>query len=136
MKSYLRDGQQLIDSLKEITISPNVLLYTCDVIPSLYACIPHIKRIDTIKACLLQEDNMKNIQCVFIVKCITFCLTHNYFWFHKTFYNQVSGTAMGAWFAPSYANLYMENWEVQYLYASDIPYKDNILIYKKYIDDI
>lgn len=31
-----------------------------------------------------------------VLDCVQFCLSHNYFWYNDTFYNQQTGTAMGA----------------------------------------
>lgn len=95
-------------------IPDNVILYTCDV-TSLYTCIPHDKGLDAISMQLTYDDNMKTEN--FILDCINFCLSHNYFWFGNKFYNQIAGTAMGVKFAPSYENLYMEHWELYYLYS-------------------
>lgn len=40
-----------------------------------------------------------------------FCFEHIYFTFLEQYYLQIQGTAMGASFAPSYANLTMGGWE-------------------------
>lgn len=42
---------------------------------------------------------------------------------------------MGAKFAPSYANLFMEKWEEEYLFLENNPFSEHIITYKRYIDD-
>lgn len=42
---------------------------------------------------------------------------------------------MGARFAPSYANLFMGYWEEGYIWANN-PYRANLIVYARYIDDI
>lgn len=39
------------------------------------------------------------------------CLTRNDFEFQGRYYLQIKGTAMGKWFAPADANIYMAEWE-------------------------
>lgn len=66
---------------------------------------------------------------------IEFTLTHNYFSYLGDSYRQVRGTAMGARFAPSYANLFMGFWEDQCIWANN-PFAANLALYVRYIDDV
>lgn len=65
---------------------------------------------------------------------ITFILTHNIFKFDDKLFFQTFGTAMGTKFAPSYANLFMGNFEKNMIMGSK--WFDNIIVYKRYIDDL
>ncbi|KAK7912694.1 hypothetical protein WMY93_012905 [Mugilogobius chulae] len=47
-------------------------------------------------------------------------------WFGDRLYRQTTGTAMGAAYAPNYANLYMGLWEEQYIYNQTNPFRDNV----------
>lgn len=58
-----------------------------------------------------------------------------YLRYDDTFFNQQTGTAMGAKFAPSYANFFMEQWEEDYPYSEKNPFNEHIVIDKRYIDD-
>lgn len=42
---------------------------------------------------------------------------------------------MGARFAPSYANLFMGYWEMEYIWANN-PFGRNLVLYSRYIDDV
>ena len=46
-----------------------------------------------------------------LLKLLEINLTKNDFEFDSKFYLQVKGTAMGKKFAPSYANIFMADWE-------------------------
>ena len=60
-------------------------------------------------------------------------LTLNCFNFNDKHYLQVKGCAMGTATAPSYANLFMANFEETYIYPKIL---EDCLIYVRYIDDI
>lgn len=64
-----------------------------------------------------------------------FCLRHNYFTFLDQLYLQLKGTAMGANFAPGYANLTMGYLEEGYIWANN-PFAKHIMFYGRYIDDV
>ncbi|CAJ0963613.1 unnamed protein product [Ranitomeya imitator] len=51
------------------------------------------------------------------------------------YYLQIRGTAMGSNVAPPYANCYMADFEETIIY-SDSRFQDNVLLWKRYIDDI
>ena len=63
-----------------------------------------------------------------------FILKHNYFTFNKRYYLQTHGTAMGATFAPIYANISMANIEdmLMSLYTGEQKPK----LWRRFIDDI
>lgn len=135
IKSYLRDSQSLITLLKDVTVTDQLFLGTCDV-SSFYTCIPHELGIQAIENCLKDDRNMHEEQRKFVIQCLRYCLTRNDFWYGKKFYNQSTGTAMGTIFAPSYANLFMQSWEEDYLYSDQNPYSSrHLLLYRRYIDD-
>ncbi|CAH2324833.1 Hypothetical predicted protein, partial [Pelobates cultripes] len=66
---------------------------------------------------LTQENRIPNIQIDFIIEGINIILKNNYFCFFNCFYLQKRGTAMGTRFAPSYANLFMADWESTAIWA-------------------
>ena len=53
----------------------------------------------------------------YIAELLEVVLTNNYFEFIGTYYHQMSGTAMGTKWAPSYANLFMTKFEEKYVYT-------------------
>ncbi|CAH2273537.1 Hypothetical predicted protein [Pelobates cultripes] len=68
---------------------------------------------------------------VFTLELLEIVLSQNYFRFETDWYRQIAGTSIGAAMAPMYANGYM--FETRYILE---PYKDRILKYVRYIDDI
>ena len=67
-----------------------------------------------------------------LVEFINLILKKNNFVFNKKHYLQIQGTAMGTKMAPSYANLFMANFEETFLEHQPLqPY-----LYKRYIDDV
>lgn len=57
------------------------------------------------------------------------------FQFNDQLYLQTYGTAMGTKFAPSFANIYMGGFEETYIYHKH-NWSDNIIMYKRFIDDL
>ncbi|XP_053571161.1 oxidative stress-induced growth inhibitor 2 isoform X2 [Bombina bombina] len=73
---------------------------------------------------------------IFIEELTRFLLTHNYFVFEGHYYLQRCGTAMGAKFAPSYANLYMGYFEHLHLFGGGLALEDKVVVYGRFIDDL
>lgn len=67
-----------------------------------------------------------------LIGFLEFILTHNYFVFDRPFFQQVSGTAMGA---PSYANLLLGWWGETVVYPAAC-YQQYFWKWFTYIDDI
>ena len=91
-------------------------------VKSLCSSIPHS---DGIKACEVYviENGFTSMEISIITKIIYFTLTHNYFEFNDKSYSQTDGTAMGKKMAPTYANIFMWNFEKYLLdYCTDKPF--------------
>ena len=97
---------------------------------TLYSSIPHS---DGIKACkiFIIENGFPSMEISNITKFIDFILTHNYFEFNDKHYIQTHGKAMGTKMSPTYANIFMWNYE-KYLLDN---YTDKPFLYLRYIDD-
>lgn len=118
----LRDTKQFIQLLEEIPCMSNSILITADVN----------------SLCWLSNGLYKNqISPVdignFILQCLEFCLTNDYFWYNRNFYLQIMGVAMGAKFAPCVANLFMALWEEESIFQER---PNQLKCYKCYIDDL
>ncbi|XP_075443896.1 uncharacterized protein LOC142487827 [Ascaphus truei] len=84
LPSYIKDTLHVIDSTSEITWKDTFCWATCDVC-SLYTCIDHTKGLEAINHFLSSDPNLHVSQKDFILSCIKFILTHNYFTFDVLF---------------------------------------------------
>lgn len=134
LSSYIRDSSHVNEILKEYSWQEGYTWTSLDV-TSLYTSIPHEVGLAAIKYFFTKNGEMNSIQSKFILDSIEFCLRHNYFTFLDQFYLQTNGTAMGANFAPVYANLTMGYWEEGHVWANK-PFAKHIVFYRRYIDDI
>jgi hypothetical protein len=67
-----------------------------------------------------------------ILEPLKLCLENNDFKFNGKWFLQISGTAMGKKFAPSYANIFMAEWEKAAFNSCQLlP-----LVYLRFLDDI
>lgn len=132
LPSYIKDSSVVIKLFKDLIPGPDMFLATTDV-SSLYTIIPPEKGMRALEHFLKEETEMKSEQYDYLLECFEFALTHNYFWYEDTFFLQKRGVAMGAKFAPGFANLFMGLWEEHFIY-SDRP--KELLVWRRYIDDI
>lgn len=130
--TYIRDGTHLLDTLKAYTWETTYQWVSLDV-NSLYTSILHNVGLRSVQNFLLQDPLINPKQANFIVDSTKFCLTHNYFSFDNKFYLQTQGTAMGANFAPIYANLTMGFLEHLFIW-NDNPFSKHIVFIGRYID--
>ena len=108
----------------------NTILVTMDV-RSLYTNIPNKEGIQAIQSFLSNSD--KSYLKPVISAFLGLILTLNNFTFNGTNYLQVNGVSMGTKCAPSYANLFMGQFEIQHILPR---IREKALIYTRYIDDI
>lgn len=104
-------------------------------INSLYTSIPHHFGLTALEHFLSQDPYMSHCQAQFILEATKFCLSRNYLNFNDQLFLQIPGTAMGANFAPSYANQAMGLWETQYVWRKN-QFSKNLIFFGCYIDDI
>ena len=96
-----------------------------------YQSIPHQAGLEGFKKALDAREN-KFISTDDIVKMAEFVLKSNYFQFNDKVKQQISGTAIGTKFAPTYACVFMDQVETDFLRAQEkVP-----LVWFRYIEDI
>ena len=131
--SYIKDTTDFIRRIENLpNIPDNCIMATLDV-SALYTNIPHN---EGIQACLnaLNEDRGVHVlpNNVSLVNLLRLVLTTNNFEFNTTHYTQISGTAMGTKLAPSYANIFMAQYEEDIVY----PFTPKPIVWWRYIDDV
>lgn len=137
LPSFVQDSQDMIKILQSVSL-PQIptLLVTLDV-ESLYTNIPHDGGIQAIDFFLREflSDKKPTIEC--LKELTKLVLTKNYFMYKDDYFLQIKGTAMGSTMAPNYANLYMGFFEHEYVFNPTVnSYLSNILLWRRYIDDI
>lgn len=128
--SYIKDTYHFVDTIKKLKIPTNSYFFTLD-IDSLYTNIETPSGIQAVKNIFYKYPDKKRPDKE-IIDLLQINLTRNDFIFDNQFYLQIKGTAMGKKFAPSYANIFMAQWEEEVMAKS--PKKP--LHYFRYLDDI
>ncbi len=132
LHSYLRDTTDFLNKLQSHSnLDDQDWLVTLDV-TSLYTSIPH-KGLESLDYFLKTLQNPR-LPSQFILDLTKFMLTNNYFLFVKEYYLQTQGTAMGTHLAPSYANLFIGKFELDFIYNNN-PFGSFIKYWARYIDD-
>lgn len=134
LPSHLKDTTSVIQQFEEFPLDQQTFLVTLDV-ESLYTNISHHHGMAAISYFLNSCVDRNRMLDSFLIDLLDFVLQHNYFLFDSSYYRQVSGTAMGARCAPSYANLFLGWWEVTHVYPSN-PFQNQVLKWARYIDDV
>ncbi|XP_054272548.1 uncharacterized protein LOC128992830 [Macrosteles quadrilineatus] len=133
LASYIKDSNDFLQKLNNVRqpLPANTLMATIDV-TSLYTNIPHVHGLTATENYLQNRPKGSLPTTSFITQLIKFILEKNYFQFQDKHFLQIKGTAMGTRMAPSYANLYMGNYEEKFLSSREhLP-----ICWFRYIDDI
>jgi peptide-methionine (R)-S-oxide reductase len=132
-RSYVKDTTDFINKIEALPPLPEgALLCTVDV-TSLYTNIPNEEGIQACKNILeLHRDNSEKPNNTNIIHLLEYVLMMNNFDFNGKHYLQVGGTAMGTRVAPSFANIFMADFENKWVY----PYPHQPSLWLRYIDDI
>ena len=140
LPAYFKDTTHLLQILSR-TPKPtqNFTLLTADVV-SLYTNIPHDDGITAVENFIKNKMHAvkfpKNlppiIPTVFLSKLLRIVLNSSSFVFGERVFHQKFGTAMGVRCAPVYANLFMGAIDENICNE----FSQNIVIYKRFIDDI
>ena len=129
--SYIRDTKDFINTIEKLKVPREALLVTIDV-TGLYLNIPQkegIKRSLDKHYDYFPEEKGDRDKIASLMRII---LEHNIFEFAGKMYRQKCGTAMGTKFAPTFANLFMDSVEQEFL--AKCTRKPQT--WKRYIDDI
>ena len=136
-KSYVKDTTDFLNKIESVSdIVPGTILCTVDV-TSLYTNIPNQEGISACRKHLnayrqSPECQDHSLHSESLMQLLENVLTKNNFDFNNKHYLQVGGTAMGTRVAPSFANLFMAEFEEQYVYS----YPTKASLWLRYIDDI
>jgi hypothetical protein len=128
--TYLRDSRDLLILLEKTKFPQGITLFTADV-NSLYTNIPHTEGIQAVRDFLPKTTRSERV-----AQLLEFVLKNNWMKFGEEYYHQIQGTAMGTNLAPPYANIFMHSVESQFLTRLPPEVRANILVFKRYIDDL
>ncbi|XP_073429861.1 uncharacterized protein [Dendrobates tinctorius] len=133
-KSFILDTGDFLNKIRSInSVSPSSILCTFDV-NSLYTSITHDKGIEAVRLTLMEANTAPDTQAL-CLDLLNIVLRENFFRFQDDFFIQTCGTAMGSNVAPAYANLYMDKFERDYIYANPL-FQEFATVWLRYIDDI
>ena len=110
---YSTDFLLKLDAIK--SVPDNAYLVSLDV-KSLYTSIPNAEGIEAVKESF-DKHTSKNVTTKVITTFLTLILTLNNFVFNRKHYIQIKGCVMGAIFAPSYANIFMDHFDNIYTFS-------------------
>ena len=128
--SFLKDTTDFVQHIKNTTVPPHSLLISIDV-QSMYTNIDNVTGIQAVRKAFHRNPKLSRPDDQ-IIQLLEIGLLRNDFTFNNQVYLQCSGTAMGKRWAPSYANLFMAEWEREVLPLC--PLKP--IFYKRFLDDI
>lgn len=128
--SYVKDTYHFIQIVKQIKIPLNCMFFTFD-IESLYTNIDITAGLQAVEKIFSKYPDKKRPDRA-ILQLLEINLRRNDFEFNEEFFLQIKGTAMGKRFAPSYANIFMADWEEGAL--TKCPRKP--IKFLRYLDDI
>ena len=112
--SHSRDSGDFIDKIKRIkSIWKDAILVTTDVV-GLYLYISHVAGLKALKNALDSREN-KSISSENLLNMAEFVVKNNVFEFNGTVKEQISGTAIGTKCAPSYACIFMSEFETRFI---------------------
>lgn len=128
--SYIKDTYDFLQKIQPLHIPADSLLFTMD-IDSLYTNIDIAEGLQAIKIAFAKYPDSRRPDKE-LLQLLEINLTKNDFEFNGEFFLQIKGTAMGKRFAPSYANLFMAEWETAALNSCS----KKPLYYYRFLDDI
>lgn len=123
----------MVTSLEGSQASTQTVFVTLD-IRTLYTNIPHEEGREVIEG-ILESRSDKFPPTFFLLELLDIILENNYFCRGDEFYLQHCGVVMRSPAAPSITNLFMDSFEKTYILSVN-PFRSDIIIWRRYIDDI
>jgi hypothetical protein len=134
VKSYTKNSFDIISDLASLHIPEHAMLFSADAV-SMYTNIDSNIGINSTKNFLY--ENINNIPTDFpinlFLETLTLVMENNIFSFSNTYWQQLTGTAMGTPVACSYATIAYGQHENTKILTTFKPF---LLYYRRYIDDI
>ena len=131
IKSFIKDSNDFLCKLRDLPPLPeNALLCSIDVV-GLYPSIPHGAGLQAMKKALEGRED-KSVSTETLLSLAELVLKNNFFEHNNVVYKQNQGTAIGKKFAPSYAILFVGDFEERALEN----YHLKPWVWWRYIDDI
>ena len=135
IRSYLKDTTHFLQQLENIpNLNGDTIFCTLDV-SSLYTNIPNIEGLQATARFLMKYRRAyKNPELTNTSLCtlLQMVLSMNNFRFNGKHFLQTAGTAMGTRVAPTYANIFMSDFEDRHVYT----YDKQPTLWVRFIDDI
>ena len=128
---YLHNSASLSLQLETLEVPKTAILVSVDV-DSLYPSIPQTECLNIIYDELHQHRHLLLFDPNLIIQLLQINVNNNYFQFAAFIFQQITGTAMGAAFSPTIANIFMSVIMRRFLRTQ----KHRPLLLKRYIDDI
>ena len=128
--SYLKDTSDFLNKLKQVKINENSLIVTMDV-ESMYTNIDHESGLAAVKKAFENNPDPRRPDQE-ILDLLELSLKNNDFEFNGETFLQIKGTAMGKKFAPSYANIFMADFETEAMKKCYL----KPTVYFRFLDDI
>lgn len=128
--SYIKDTFEFVKIIKKLKVPHDIFFFSMDV-ESLYTNIPIEAGIRCVQQAFEKNPDASRPDSE-LLELLRINLCRNDFIFNGKFYLQIKGTAMGKRFAPSYANIYMANWEEEVFKKC----RQRPINYFRYLDDI
>ena len=120
IESYLKDTTHFLQKLNDLgTLDPDTLFCTLDV-SSLNTNIPNMEGLQATARFLMKHRRVRQpseLSNPSICQLLRMVLTMNNFRFNKEHFLQIAGTAMGTRVAPTYANIFMSDFENRHVYT-------------------
>jgi hypothetical protein len=128
---YLHNSASLSILLQTLEVPETAILVSVDV-ESLYPSIPQTECLDIIYEELHSQRHLLLFDPNLIIQLLHINVNYNYFEFATLIFQQITGTAMGAAFSPTIANIFMSVILRRFLRTQ----QHHPLLLKRYIDDI
>ena len=130
--SFVKDSGDFISTIKRLgSVPENAILVTADVV-EVYPSIPLDVGLKALKKQAFDQREQKKIPTEDLLNMTEFVLKSNFFEFNGNIKQQISRTTIGTKCAPTYACLFMDELERDFLHTQDL----QLFLWHRCMDDI
>jgi len=132
----VKNNIELVNKIESIKIPHGAKLASFDIV-NMYTNIP-IEETIKITEDLLTKNGLKTTEKYELINIlvITEITKPNYFTHNNEFYKQTQGLPMGSPLSGTLAEIYLNNFENKYIFNNHNKYRNNIIYWNRYVDDI